>query len=247
MKPNPVILLIDSDKSTRRLLQTVLEAQRYRVFEAENGETGIKEAVVRRPDVIVMDLCLPDTDGLIVLRQLREWNRAPILILSTRDSESSKVSALDSGANDYVSKPFGTAEVLARLRVLQRWDPFSPEGPYYINGDLRVDVTAGVTTVRGRHIEFTPTEEALFYTLVRHAGQLVTRNHLLRCVWGADSESKLHDLHVYIRNLRNKLQGATDDLLIHTEGSVGYRLFVPYAAQKPLEEEPRAKLAGAAA
>lgn len=246
MKPNPVILLIDPDKPTRRLLQTVLEAQRYRVYEAENGECGIKEAVARRPDVIVMDLCLPDMEGLTVLNQLREWNRAPILILSARDNEASKVSALDCGANDYVSKPFGAAEVLARLRVLQRWNPGTPEGPYYINGDLRVDVTAGVATVRGRHIEFSPTEEALFFTLVRHAGQLVTRKHLLQCVWGSDSESKVHDLHVYIRNLRNKLQGATDEVLIQTEGSVGYRLFVPFEAQKNTAET-QTKLAGAAA
>lgn len=242
MKPNPVILLIDSDKPTRRLLQTVLEAQRYRVFEAENGENGIKEAVARRPDVIVMDLSLPDMEGLIVLKQLREWNRAPILILSARDNEASKVSALDGGANDFVSKPFGAAEVLARLRVLQRWNPCSPEGPYYINGDLRVDVTAGVATVRGRHIEFSPTEEALFFTLVRHAGQLVTRKHLLQCVWGTDSEGKVHDLHVYIRNLRSKLQGATDEMLIQTEGRAGYRLFVPFESPKAAQGE--AKFAG---
>lgn len=246
MKPNPVILLIDPDKPTRRLLQTVLEAQRYRVFEAENGESGIKEAVARRPDVIVMDLSLPGVEGLVVLKQLREWNRAPILILSARDNEASKVSALDSGANDYVGKPFGTAEMLARLRVLQRWNPGCPEGPYYINGDLRVDVSAGVATLRGRHIEFTPTEEALFFTLVRHAGQLVTRKHLLQCVWGSDSESKLHDLHVYIRNLRNKLQGATDEVLIQTEGSMGYRLFVPFEARKAAAEA-QTKLAGVVA
>jgi two-component system, OmpR family, KDP operon response regulator KdpE len=232
MKPNPIILLIDADKPTRKLLQTVLEVHRYRVFEAESGETGIKEAVARRPDVIVMDLSLPDMDGMALLKQLREWYRAPILILSARDTESAKVSALDGGANDFVSKPFGTAEVLARLRVLQRWDPASPEGPYYINGDLRVNVTAGVITIRGRHIELTPTEEALFFTLVRHAGHLVTRSHLLRCVWGADSESKLHDLHVYIRNLRNKLQGATEEVLIQTEGSEGYRLVVPFGTGK---------------
>lgn len=232
MKPNPVILLIDAEKPTRKLLQMVLEVGRYRVFEAESGEIGIKEAVARRPDVIVMDLSLPDVDGMVLLKQLREWYRAPILILSARDNEALKVSALDGGANDFVSKPFGTAEVLARLRVLQRWDPGSPEGPYYINGDLKVNVTAGVVTIRGRHVELTPTEEALFFTLVRHAGHLITRSHLLRCVWGTDSESKLHDLHVYIRNLRNKLQSASDQVLIQTEGSEGYRLVVPFDSGK---------------
>src|ERR1700744_5554541 len=214
MKPNPIVLLIDADLSTRRLLRTVLEAQHYKIFEAENGESGIKEAVARRPDVIVLELSLADLDGFVVLKRLREWNRAPVLILSELDDEATKVKALDGGANDYVTKPFSAAEVLARFRVLQRWDPGSPEGPYYINGDLRVDVTARVATIRGRHVEFTPTEEALFYTLVHHAGQMVSRGHLLRCVWGTESEDKLHDLHVYIRNLRQKLQSSSDDVLI---------------------------------
>ena len=227
MKPNPTILLIDADKSTCRLLRTVLEAQRYRVFEAGSGELGIKEAVARRPDIIVLDLSLADMDGLAVLEQLREWNIAPILILSYQNGEALKVKALDAGANDYVCKPFNTAEVLARLRVLLRPNPGQPDGPYYINGDLRVDVTARVATIRGRHVEFTPTEEALFYVLVRHAGQMVPRGHLVRCVWGIESEDKLHDLHVYIRNLRQKLQSSADDVVIQTVGSSGYRLFVP--------------------
>ena len=197
----------------------MLEPQRYKVFEADTAETGIKEAVARRPDVIVLDLCLPDMDGLTVLRRLREWNRAPILILSGLE-EDLAVKALDGGANDYMSKPFSSAELLARLRVLQRSNPGEPEGPYYLNGNLKVDVNSHVATIRGRHIDFTPTEEALFYTLVRHAGQLVTCKHLLHCVWGSDEESKLHDLHVYIRNLRQKLRGATNEMLIQTEGSM---------------------------
>jgi two-component system KDP operon response regulator KdpE len=228
MKPCPIALLIDADKPVRRLLRAVMEPQRYRVFEAENGEQGTKEAVARRPDVIILDLCLPDQDGLIVLRQLREWNSAPVLILSAQDDEERKVDALDSGANDYMSKPFGTAELLARLRVLQRLTPGEPEGPFYIYGDLQVDVAAHLATVRGRHIDFTPTEEALFYMLVRHAGKLVSCKHLLHSIWGSESESKLHDLHVYIRSLRRKLQCATDEVLIQTEGSVGYRLLLPY-------------------
>jgi two-component system KDP operon response regulator KdpE len=227
MKPNPVALLVDADTRTRKLLRVVLEPCRYKVFEADTAETGTREAVARRPDVIILDLCLPDMDGLTVLKRLREWNRAPILILSTPE-EDLIVKALDGGANDYMSKPFSAAELLARLRVLQRSNPGEPEGPFYLNGDLKVDVNSHVATIRGHYVDFTPTEEALFYTLVRHAGQLVTRKHLLHCVWGSDEESKLHDLHVYIRNLRQKLQGATQGLLIQTEGSVGYRLFVPF-------------------
>jgi len=236
MKPSPVVLLIDADTPNRRLLRVVLEPHRYKVFEADTGETGTKEAVARRPDVIILDLCLSDVDGLTVLKRLREWNRAPILILSAENDEGLKVSALDGGANDYMDKPFSAAELLARLRVLQRTNPGEPEGPFYINGDLKVDVNSHVATIRSRHVDFTPTEEALFYMLVRHAGQLVTRKHLLHCVWGSDEESKLHDLHVYIRNLRQKLQGATNDMLIQTEGSIGYRLFVPFG---PHETPPK--------
>jgi two-component system KDP operon response regulator KdpE len=171
-----------------------------------------------------------------VLARVREWSRAPVLILSAESEEQRKVAALDAGANDYMCKPFGSAELLARLRVLQRLDPAVSEGPYYINGDLHVDVTTHVTTVQGRPIDFTPTEEALFFTLVRHAGQLVTCRHLFRSVWGTDSERKIHDLHVYIRNLRQKLQGTDNAVAIQTEGSAGYRLVVPFDREAPANE-----------
>ena len=245
MKPNPVVLLIDADTPTRKLLRTVLEPHRYKVFEADTAETGTKETVARRPDVIILDLCLPDMDGLTVLKRLREWNRSPILILSGKGDEGLIVKALDGGANDYLSKPFSAAELLARLRVLQRTNPGEPEGPFYINGDLKVDVNSHVATIRGRHVDFTPTEEALFYTLVRHAGQLVTRKHLLYCVWGSDEESKLHDLHVYIRNLRQKLQDATNEMLIQTEGSTGYRLFVPFGPHEMPQKTTQTELISA--
>jgi two-component system, OmpR family, KDP operon response regulator KdpE len=227
LKPNPVILIVDADRPVRRLLRTILEPNRYKVFEAEDGEEGTKEAVARQPDVIIMDVCLPDVDGLDLLRRLRNWYRAPIMILSAEDNEERKVKALDYGANDFVNKPFGTAEMLARLRVLQRSNPGEVEGPFFINGNLHVNVTTHVATLNGHNVDFTPTEEALFYTLVRHAGQVVTCKHLLQCVWGADVESKIHDLHVHIRAIRKKLQGANGEVLIQTEGSAGYRLLVP--------------------
>jgi two-component system KDP operon response regulator KdpE len=239
MKPNPIALLIDADRPVRRLLRVVLEPHRYRVHEAEDGHTGISEAVARRPDVIILDLALPDIDGLTVLQRLREWNRAPILILSAQNGEASKVTALDSGANDYVTKPFSSAELLARLRVLQRPLPAEPDGPLYVNGDLHVEIMSHRVTLRGCPVDLTPTEEAVFYTLVRHAGKLVTWQHLLRCVWGTDSGSKLHDLHVYIRCLRQKLRGLADEVLIQAEGSMGYRLLVPMEGQcAPPEPTP---------
>jgi len=240
MKPNPIALLIDADRPSRRLLRVVLEPHNYKVHDAENGQAGLKEAVLRQPDIIILDLSLPDVDGLTVLKRLREWNRAAILILSERNDENDKVTALDSGANDYMTKPFGSAELLARLRVLQRSLAAEPDGPLFVSGDLLVDITSHLITLRGRPIFLTPTEEAVFYTLVRHAGKLVGCKHLLRCIWGTDSEDKLHDLHVYIRSLRQKLRAKADDILIQTEGSDGYRLLVPMVGlAAPLESSPQ--------
>ncbi len=227
MKPYPVGLIIDNDRPIRRLLRTLLESDRYRVFEAETAQLGLKEAAARSPDVIIMEFCLPDMGGLTTLGRLREWSQAPVLILSNRDAESDKVLALDGGANDYVTKPFGPAELLARLRVLQRSLPAEPDSPLFEHGGLAVNVVARTVTLNGRHLDLTPTEQAILYTLVRHAGKLVTRKHILRCVWGTDSESKFHDLHVYIANLRQKLRGTSDYTPIRTEGSAGYRMLVP--------------------
>jgi len=231
MKPNPIALLIDADRPIRRLLRVILEPHHYKVFEAEDGQTGIKEAVARRPDVIILDLSLPDMDGLTVLKRLREYNRDPILILSAQDDEENKVAALDSGANDYMAKPFSSAELLARLRVLQRSIPGEPDGPLFLHGDLQVDIISHQVTLRGHQVDLTPTEAAVLYILVRYAGKLVPCRHLLRCVWGNDSENKLHDLHVYIRSLRQKLNGAGNESVIQTEGSTGYRLLLPMDCQ----------------
>jgi two-component system KDP operon response regulator KdpE len=242
MKPTPIILIIDSDKASRRLLRNILQARRYRVCETESGQTGIQEAAARGPDVIILELELADTDGITVLRRLREWNQSPILVVSSRDGESDKVLALDSGANDYLTKPFGSEELLARLRVLQRTLPTEPDGPLFIHGNLKVDLNARVITCAGRIIDLTPTEQAIFYTLLRHAGKLVSSKHLLRCVWGTDSETKLRDLHVYIVNLRRKLRKVSEQVLIHTEGSQGYRVIVPPANAKETEFERKATL-----
>jgi len=171
MKPYPSALVIDGDRPIRRLLRNLLESDHYRVFEAETAQSGMKEAASRSPDVIIMELSFPDMNGLAVLQRLREWNHAPILILSSRDAESDKVLALDGGANDYMTKPFGPAELLARLRVLQRSLPAEADGPIFEHGGLSVDVTARTVTLHGRKIELTPTEQVLFYTLLRHAGK----------------------------------------------------------------------------
>jgi two-component system KDP operon response regulator KdpE len=246
MKPNPIALLIDADRPIRRLLRAVLEPQHYKVHEVECGRAGITEAVLRQPDVVLLDLALPDMDGLTALLQLRESSRVPVLVLSARDDEGTKVAALDGGANDYMTKPFGAAELLARLRVLQRSIPGEPDGPRYINGDLEVDILSRRVALRGREVELTPTEEAVLYILMRHAGKLVTCKHLLRCVWGVDSEHKLHDLHVYIRSLRQKLDGPGNESVIQTEGSAGYRLLVPMDCRRARPESASPPMIGAA-
>lgn len=227
MRPNPTVLIIDADRATRRLLRVVLKPHHYKICEAQDGQNGIEEAVARQPDVIVLDLSLPDLDGLTVLERLRQWCQTPVLILSAQDLEERKVMALDSGANDYMTKPFSSAELLARLRVLQRSMPAEPDGPLFVNGDLQVDILSHRATIRGRRIDLTPTEEAVFYTLLRHAGTVATSKHLLRCVWGTDSESKLHDLHVHIQSLRQKLRKTAGEILIQTDGTLGYRLLLP--------------------
>lgn len=247
MKPNPIALIIDADRPIRRLLRVVLEPYHYKVHEAENGQTGIKEAVARRPDVIILDVSLPDMDGLTVLKRMREWNRDPVLILSAQNDEENKVAALDSGANDYMTKPFGSAELLARLRVLQRSIPGEPDGPLFIHGDLQVDIISHRVTLRGYQVDFTPTEAAVLYILVRHAGKLVACRHLLRCVWGNDSENKLHDLHVYIRSLRQKLNGAGNESVIQTVGSAGYRLLLPMDCHCATTQSASPKMISAAA
>ena len=140
MKPNPIVLVIDDEAAIRRLLRAALEPQNYQVCEAETGQLGLQEAVGRRPDVVILDLGLPDMDGLTVLKRLREWSQTPVLVLTVRDREADKVAALDSGADDYLTKPFGTAELLARLRAVQRRAPEAREEPVFVSGDLTVDL-----------------------------------------------------------------------------------------------------------
>jgi two-component system, OmpR family, KDP operon response regulator KdpE len=226
MKPNPIVLVIDDEAAIRRLLRAALEPQNYQVFEAETGQLGLQEAVGRRPDVVILDLGLPDMDGLTVLKRLREWSQAPVLVLSVRDREGDKVAALDNGADDYLTKPFGTAELLARLRVIQRRAPGGPDEPVHIIGDLQMDLAAHVVKVKDHEISLTATEYALLRVLVQHAGKVVTHKQLLRSVWGPNAETQSQYLRVYITHLRKKLETATTGKLIQTETGIGYRLVI---------------------
>lgn len=227
MKAAQVALIIDDEKQIRRLLRLALEAADHQVFEADSGQAGLSEIAYRRPDVVLLDLGLPDMDGINVLRHLREWTRVPVLILSVRDEGEEKVAALDAGADDYVTKPFDTAELLARVRVLQRRSLLEAGEPIFESGPLTVDLSARRVTLDGAEIKLTPTEYALLRMLVQHAGKVVTHKQLLRTVWGEKAETQAQYLRVYITYLRRKLEPHADvPRLIKTEVGVGYRLAV---------------------
>jgi two-component system KDP operon response regulator KdpE len=221
-----VALIIDDERPVRRLLRFLLEGQGYQVCEAETGNLGLQRAASRRPDVILLDLGLPDMDGLTVLKRLREWSRAPVLVLTVRDREADKVAALDNGADDYLTKPFSTDELLARLRALRRRSPEAYEEPTYVHGDLTVDTKARKVTVKDNEVHLTATEYALLHELVRHVGKVVPQKHLLRTVWGPDAESQSQYLRVYITHLRKKLETRNSGRLIETLPSLGYRLVI---------------------
>lgn len=220
----PVALIVDDEPQIRRLLRVVLEGENYQVHEAENGQQGLHEIASRRPAVILLDLGLPDMEGLEVLKRLREWSEAPVLVLSVRDDEQSKVAALDSGAEDYVTKPFSTAELLARLRAAQRKTRPEEGVSIFKSGNLIVDLTARVVKRAGHEIKLTATEYALLRLFVRHPGRVLTHRYILREVWGPKSEEHRQYLRVYVTHLRQKIEpDPTKPSLIRTEPGIGYR------------------------
>jgi len=220
-----VALVIDDEVQIRRLLRITLEAHGYRVFEAASGKEGLVEAAQRRPEVVLIDLGLPDMDGVTVVRRLREWSRVPVIVLSVRDREEDKIAALDAGADDYVTKPFSTGELLARLRVTQRHTQPTPENAVFRSGRLEVDMVRRVVTVQGTVVKLTATEYSLLSLLVRNAGRVLTHRQLLKEVWGPNAVEHTHYLRVYFAHLREKLESdpAKPELII-TEPGVGYRL-----------------------
>ena len=229
MNENPVpthsVLIVDDEVQIRRLLRVTLEAAGYRVLEAANGPDGLAEAAQRNPDVIILDLGLPGMDGLTVLKRLREWSRAPVLVLSVQEGDVDKVSALDNGADDYMTKPFSTVELLARLRVVRRRAQPEADNAVFRSGHLEMDLAARRITVKGREIKMTPTEYSFLRLLARNAGKVVTHRQILKEVWGPAYGEQTHYLRVYVAHLREKLETdpARPELLL-TEPGVGYRL-----------------------
>jgi two-component system, OmpR family, KDP operon response regulator KdpE len=227
-EPSPIkpsALIIDDELQIRRLLRVNLEASGYRVVEAATGQEGITQAAQWRPEVVVLDLGLPDIDGVTMLKRLREWSRVPVIVLSVRDREEDKVAALDNGADDYVTKPFSTAELLARLRVAQRHAQPGAEVSHFRTGRLEVDLTARLVKLNDREVRLTATEYSLLRLFILHAGKVLTHRHLLREVWGPNALEQTHYLRVYIAHLREKLEiEPAKPRLILTEPGVGYRL-----------------------
>ncbi len=224
----PLILLIEDEPQMRRFLRTALGANDYRLVEAATAKEGLAQAAARNPDVILLDLGLPDRDGLEVARELREWSGTPIIVISARGQEEDKVKALDLGADDYLTKPFGVEELLARIRVALR-HAATPAGavpePIFESGELRVDLPNRRVWRAGEEVHLTPTEYKLLVTLVRHAGKVLTHRMLLKEVWGANYVNQAHYVRVYLAQLRQKIEAdpARPRLLV-TEPGVGYRL-----------------------
>jgi two-component system KDP operon response regulator KdpE len=219
------ILVIDDEPAIRRFLRTSLSAQNYSVLEAEDGESGLAMLQRNAIDVLVLDLGLPGIDGLEVLKRMREGGSSvPVIVLSSRDDEKGKVAALDLGADDYVTKPFGMEELLARIRAAVR-HRLQQEGekPLFKAGDLTVDLVRRIVTVRGQEVKLTPREYDLLRLLVAHAGKVLTHKFILREVWG--SETDVQYLRIYVRTLRQKIEANPEQpSLIQTEQGVGYRL-----------------------
>lgn len=227
MPQEAAILLIEDEPEIRRFLRTTLPAHGYRLHEAATGQDGLTDAKAINPDLILLDLGLPDLDGAEVIRQVREWTATPIIVLSARDQEQGKVAALDLGADDYVTKPFGVNELLARMRAALRHASRSPDSveSVFALGELKVDFGRRQVFVSGREIHLTPIEYKLLTVLIRHAGKVLTHRQLLKEVWGPLHVEEGHYLRVYMRQLRNKLEKTpAHPRYLVTELGVGYRL-----------------------
>lgn len=220
------VLVIDDEPQMRRALRAGLEQHDYNVVLAASGEEGLDEAALHPPDLVILDLAMPGLDGFEVCRQLREWTRVPIIVLSVREGEEDKIRALDLGADDYLTKPFSLGELLARMRaVLRRSGSEAGEDPpSFAAGDLQIDFARRKVTLAGQEVRLTPTEYSLLRFMALNADRVLTHRQLLTTVWGAESAEDTHTLRVHLANLRNKIEpDPTRPRYIHTEARIGYR------------------------
>jgi two-component system KDP operon response regulator KdpE len=223
-----VIVIIEDDPSLRRFLRIGLSTQGFQIYEADTGERGLIEVSIRKPDLVILDLGLPDMDGVAVIKAVREWSPIPIIILSARIAEQQKIEALDIGADDYLTKPFGLGELLARIRVALRHSARGPDArgsEVFNTGSLKVDLAKRLVFVDEREIHLTPIQYRLLAVLIKHAGKVLTHHQILKEVWGPSYVSNAHYLRIYISQLRQKLEtDPTQPQYILTESGVGYRL-----------------------
>ena len=221
------VLVVDDETSIRRYLRAALSAQGFAIYEAANGQEAINAVVSNHPDIIILDLGLPDFDGIEVTRRLREWSQTPIIILSVREAENDKIAALDAGADDYLTKPFSTGELMARMRVALRRMTGKPDEPLIQVDNLKMDISRRLVTVDDNPISLTPTEYEILRLLLQNAGKVLTHRQLLRQVWGTAYESEMHILRVNISNLRRKIEpDPSRPHYLLTEPGVGYRIRV---------------------
>ena len=224
----PLVLMIEDDPQIRRFLRAALAAEDYQFHEALTAEEGIAQAAARQPDLVLLDLGLPDRDGLDVIRGIRLWSQMPIVVLSARGQEKDKIAALDLGADDYVAKPFAVGELLARIRAaLRRAAPLAADGSDTVIrfGDVQADFEKRVITVAGEEVHLTPNEYKLLQVLIKHAGRVVTQRQLLNEVWGPQHTEQSQYLRVYVAQLRRKLErDPARPRYLQTEPGVGYRL-----------------------
>ena len=222
--PGLKVLVVDDEIAIQRFLRVALSGEGFNVIEANSGEAALTAIIHNRPDLVILDLGLPDMDGIEVTRRIREWSKIPIIILSVREQEDDKIAALDSGADDYLTKPFGMGELLARIRTVLRRQITGNSEPVFTVGGLVVDLANRLVTIDGAEVQLTPTEYDILRALVTHAGKVLTNRQLLKEVWGAGYDD-LHILRVNVSNLRHKLEpDSSRPTYIHTEPGVGYRL-----------------------
>ncbi len=217
------IVIVDDEVQIRRLLRLTLEPAGYRVRECETGAQGLSEVAMRRPDAVILDLSLPDLDGVEVLRRLRDWTRLPVLVLSVRRDEVDKIAALDAGADDYLTKPFGGGELLARLRAILRRVTPAEAAQTVRFGDIEVDFSKRSVTKKGEELHLTMKEYALLRLLLQNRGKVLTHGQLLREVWGLRHEQDTHYLRVHMANLRKKIGSSAESRFLRTESGIGYR------------------------
>ncbi len=219
------VLIVDDELQIRRFLRISLEANGYDVHETETGQDAILKTAQLRPDLVILDIGLPDIEGLEVLRRLREWTATPVIMLSVRDSDRDKILALDAGADDYLVKPFSMEELLARIRVAQRHAQPQQDDPIFTVGTIQVDFSRRLVTRQGEMVKLTPTEYALLRLMIQHAGRVLTHQQILKAVWGPKYVHETHYLRVYFAQLRQKLEDdPTRPRILLTEPGVGYRL-----------------------